>query len=318
MRGDPLADGGSEPLEVGFVGTGTMGAPMIRRLRESGRTVHIFNRTISRAEQLAGDGVILERTPRDLSKNVGVVLTMLTDGHAVEAILQGPDGLLAGKPEGLNVIDMGSTHPKHSVALAETVRQAGGVLLDAPVSGTVAAAREGTLLCMAGGDKETIERWRHLLSILASEIVHVGPTGNGSRMKILVNLFLGVTMVALSEVLVFGAAQGMREEEVLAVLERSPSASRALRRKGRAMVTRDFRPQATASLLRKDLSAALDVANEVGVCVPAAAVAHQSFVLAESLGLADMDFASVVLVGRLLAGQAWTDAGKEVGDPNGI
>ncbi|MFI7610934.1 NAD(P)-dependent oxidoreductase [Nonomuraea terrae] len=205
-------------LRVAFCGTGRMGAEMVGVLTRQGFPVTIWNRTAERAVAVAGrTSAEVAPTPALAGKDADVVITMLTDGHAVLRTLAGDDGVLAGVREGTIVVDCSTIGVHAAREAAELCAAAGLRFLDCPVSGSTAVAREGRLGLMAGGDPAVIHAARPVLAALGT-VVHVGPTGAGAATKVAVNALLHTFSTALSECLVTARASGVSADSFFDVL----------------------------------------------------------------------------------------------------
>ena len=288
---------------IGFIGLGYMGQPMANRLIEAGHDLAVYNRTAGKCAPFADRGAGLAGSASELAAACDVVVTMLASSEAVEATFLGPDGLLAGARRGLTVVDMSSTSPDVSIALARACEQRGVTMIDAPVAGTVRAATDGTLVVMAGGEAGAFEAQLPLLQTFGKSVFHVGGPGAGCRMKLVVNILLSLTSQALAEALVFGAAQGLDRQKMLDVLVTTPSSSVVVQRKGQVMVNRDYKPAAPLRLLHKDLGQALAVAQALGLPLPATATAHALYATGVAQGRAEQDFAAIHAVMEHLMGQ---------------
>lgn len=293
----------AERKRVGFIGLGYMGQPMVNRLIEAGHDVTLYNRTAGKCAPFADRGARVVASPSELASACDVVVTMLASSDAVESTFLGPEGLLAGVRRGASLVDMSSTAPDVSVALARACKQRGAAMLDAPVAGTVRAATDGSLIVMVGGDAGAFETQQPLLATFGKHVFHVGEAGAGTRMKLVVNILLSLTSQALAEALVFGAAQGLDRQKMLDVLVTTPSSSVVVQRKGQVMVNRDYKPAAPLRLLHKDLGQALAVAQDMGVPMPATAAAHALYAVGMARGYAEQDFAAIHAVMEHLMGQ---------------
>ena len=165
---------------IGFVGLGAMGSALAGRLLDAGHSVYGTNRTKSRADALVERGLIWRDTPREVAGEAEVVFSMVTDSRALEAITGGADGILAGLRPGSVYVDMSTVSPEASAAIAERVKALGAAMLDAPVSGSVPAAKEGSLAIMVGGDRDAFARIEPLLRHLGQTITYLGGNGKGA------------------------------------------------------------------------------------------------------------------------------------------
>jgi 3-hydroxyisobutyrate dehydrogenase-like beta-hydroxyacid dehydrogenase len=196
---------------IGFVGLGSMGAPVAGRLLEDNQ-VYGTNRTQAKAAPLIERGLIWRDTPREVAAAAGVVFSMVTDDAALAAITSGPDGILAGLRPGSVYVDMSTVSPRASRELADRVRAAGAALLDAPVSGSVPAAETGALSIMVGGPREAFVVAEPLLRRLGSNVTYVGGNGQGLLLKLAINISLAAQMLAFSEGLLLAERGGIDPE----------------------------------------------------------------------------------------------------------
>jgi 2-hydroxy-3-oxopropionate reductase len=295
--------GSKAPEPVGFIGLGTMGRPMARHLVRAGFRVTVWNRTAARADELGAAGVAVARTPAELGAAVPVVLTMLPDLPQVEAVLGGPDGLLAGMRRGGVLVVLGTVSPVGVRALGERLQAAGIGVVDAPVSGGDVGAEEGTLSIMVGGTDAEVARVRPFLEAMGTTVEHFGPLGAGQLAKACNQIVVGATIAALSEAVVLARKGGLDPAKVLGALGGGLAASRVLELKGPKMLRRDFRPGGAAAFQHKDLGFALAAARAEGVALPLTAVVEQLFGAACWNGFGGADHSVLLRVIEHLAGE---------------
>src|SRR5579871_6088897 len=178
--------------KVGFIGLGVMGSQMVNRLLSKGHEVTGYNRTRAKAEWLVEKGMRWADSPRAVAAASDYTFAMVTNSAAIQAITEGPDGMLAGLKAGKFFIDMSTVSPTVSRALAAKIRAAGADMVDAPVSGSVITLTEGKLSVMVGGRKDTFEKIKPLLLDIGPKVTHVGDNGLALSMKIATNLSLAV------------------------------------------------------------------------------------------------------------------------------
>jgi 3-hydroxyisobutyrate dehydrogenase-like beta-hydroxyacid dehydrogenase len=286
---------------VGFVGLGAMGGRIAGRLLAAGHDVHGYNRTPEKAQALVEAGLVLRGTPRETAEAADVVFTMVTNARALEAVAEGPDGILAGLRPGKVWVDMTTGSPAASRALAELARGAGAELLDAPVSGSVSTLEEGRLSIMVGGPEEVFERVRPLLLDIGQKATRVGDNGQALLLKIAINLSLQVQMVAFCEGLLLAEKDGIDRETAVDVMLSSVIASPML--KYRAPFVLDMPDEAwfDVDMMQKDMVLALEAGREHDVPMPTTAAANELLTAARGMGLAHHDFAVVY---EVLARQA--------------
>src|SRR6476646_5781972 len=211
--------------ELGFVGLGTMGGGVVRRLLAAGHAVTVWNRTREKADPLLQAGARWADSPRSVAERSDIVFTMVTNTAAVQAVTEGPDGILAGLGPGKVYVDMSTASPANTRALAETVVAVGAQMLDAPVSGSVITLEEGKLSIMVGGERETFERVKPVLEAIGPRVFHLGPNGAAVTMKIAINLSLAVQMLAFSEGVLLAEKSGIPREQAVEVMLASVIAS---------------------------------------------------------------------------------------------
>lgn len=281
-------------MKVGLCGTGKMGSAIAGRLVEVGHAVTVWNRTRSRAEALAGPGVAVADSPAAVCGAVDAVICMYLDDAAAAGVYDGASGLVAGLTGGHLVIDMSTVMPASARRAAERVEAAGAAFLDCPVGGTVAPARTGKLLGMAGGKADAFARARPLLEQLCRRVEHVGPAGCGAAMKLALNLPLAVYWEALGEALSIACASGIDATLAGDLLGDSSGAAAVAKPRIPTIVAalRGEMPGAPAfqlSGMAKDLRLMQDYAAALGFDVPTAAAARQAYDAAVADGWAAHD-----------------------------
>lgn len=284
-----------EPI-VGFVGLGRMGWPMAVNVARAGFSLRVHNRTRQRAEDFsrAFDGVRPCASPAEVVAEAGMVITMLADGEAVDAVYLGEQGLLASSRPGTVFVDMSTIGPDHVAALAGKVDGVGGSLVDAPVSGSVARAESADLLVMAGGDPGAVETARPVLEVIGARVLHVGPSGAGATMKLVVNTIVYGLNQSVSEALVLAERAGLDRLLTYEVFANSAIAApfvhyrrEAFERPGEVPVA--FR----VDLASKDLRLILDLGHRVGADLRQARTNLAVLEEAEAAGLSDQDVSAV-------------------------
>src|SRR5258708_31338090 len=197
---------------LGFVGLGVMGGNMVARLLEKGHAVTGYNRTRAKAQWLIDRGMKWADSPRAVAAAADVTFAMVTNVAALQAIADGPDGLLAGLSPGKVFVDISTVSPAASRPLAPRVREKGADMLDAPVSGSVITLQEGKLSVMVGGRAETFARVKPILEDIGPKVTHVGDNGLALAMKIAINLNLAAQMLAISECVLLAEKSGIKRE----------------------------------------------------------------------------------------------------------
>jgi 3-hydroxyisobutyrate dehydrogenase-like beta-hydroxyacid dehydrogenase len=253
---------------LGFIGLGVMGEPMCRNLaRRSARPVIGFDAAPAALERLAPDGVAAARSVSEVAARADVIFLALPDGAAVEAVCRGEAGVVALARPGQTVVDLGTSPAALARSLADELAARGAAFADAPVARTRAAAVEGTLSVMVGADDATFRRIAPLLATMATEITHCGGPGAGQVVKILNNMVLAQTVVALAEALATARRSGLDGALLFDAFAKGSADSFALRNHGmKALLPGDFPLRAfSVEYMLKDLRYALDLAGTAGV-----------------------------------------------------
>ena len=280
---------------VGLVGTGRMGSAMARALRDAGLEVILYNRTAERAAALATVlGCDVCTSPYEVAARADIVLTMLADDDAVHATWRGPKGLIAGARPGTVLVDLSTVTPDTIRSLEADTRATGAGLLDSPVSGSVTTAQSGQLTLMVGGTAADLERARPALAPLAKTIVHVGPLGAGSAMKLAVNTVIFGLNEALAEGLVLAEAAGVDRAMAYDVIAASAVGAPYVGYKRAAFLEPEATPVAfSLDLAAKDLGLIHELAERVGLDLPQAETNLDAIrTAAGSIG-GDADFSAV-------------------------
>jgi len=287
---------------LGFVGLGVMGGELVNRLISKGHTLTGYNRTKSKAEWLIRAGMKWADSPRAVTAAADIVLSMVTNSAALEAIVEGPDGILAGLRHGKIYVDISTVSPDYSRAVAEKVRARGADMLDSPVSGSVITLQEGNLSVMVGGRKETFEKVKPILLDIGPKVTHVGGNGQALVLKIATNLSLAVQMLSFSEGVLLAEKSGISREIAVDVLTNSAIASPMVKYRGPFVIKLPEEAWFNVNMMQKDMLLALDLGRMLDVPMPSTAVANEFLTAARGIGLEKEDFAVVFDVLAKLSG----------------
>ncbi len=262
---------------VGFIGTGTMGQPMARCLDAAGFALVVNDIDRAAAEVFANEiGATVAPTPKDVAEAAGIVVTMLPSGADVRAVALGTDGLADGFTRGSILIDMSSSEPSGTEALAADLAGRGIDMIDAPVSGGRAKAVDGTLTLIVGGDDAVIDRCQPVLEAMGDAIFRTGRVGSGHAIKALNNLLNAIGLLAGAEALLIGKRFGLDLDIVIDVINASTGMNHATKNKFKQRVfSRTFDSGFGLDLMVKDLDIALGLARETRTPVPFAAQARE-------------------------------------------
>jgi 3-hydroxyisobutyrate dehydrogenase-like beta-hydroxyacid dehydrogenase len=226
------------------------------------------------------------------------------DTAALAAVTQGPIGIIAGLRPGKLYVDMSTVSPRLERDLAVQVTATGAQMLESPVSGSVSAAQAGTLVAFVGGEAEALERVRPILAGLTQKIIHVGGSGQAVSMKIAINLNVATQLVALSEGVLLAERSGIPRAAALDALLNSVVGSPLLKYRGPFILKMPSEVWFSAAMMQKDLLLALELGRELGVPLPAAALANELLTAAKGMGYSDEDFAVLFKVLARMAGMS--------------
>ena len=276
---------------LGFVGLGVMGGEIVNRLLGKGHCITGYNRTKAKADWLIQKGMKWANSPREVSASSDVIFSMVTNSAALEAIMNGPEGVLAGLMPGKFVVDMSTVSPSFSREIAKKVREKGCDMVDAPVSGSVITLQQGKLSVMVGGRKETFERVKRLLEDIGPKVTHVGENGLALVMKIGTNLSLAVQMLAFCEGVLLAEKSGIPRETAVDVLTHSVIASPMVQYRGPFVLNMPEEAWFNVNMMQKDMLLALELGRQLDVPMPTTAVTNEFLTAARAMGLVEKDFA---------------------------
>jgi 3-hydroxyisobutyrate dehydrogenase-like beta-hydroxyacid dehydrogenase len=278
---------------LGFVGLGVMGGRIAKRLLNAGHQVTGYNRTKSKAVWLVDRGLRLADTPREVAEATDVVLTMVTDTTALEAVTEGDDGILAGLSAGKVYVDMSTVSPARSRELAGRVASMGAAMLDAPVSGSVSTLEKGQLSIMVGGDGEVLDRVRPILEAIGPKVIHIGGNGQAVLIKTAINLNLAVQITAFSEGLLIAEKGGVPREVAVEAMLASVIASPSLEYRTPFVFELPKEAWFDVNMMQKDMLLALEAGRASGVPMPTTAAVNELLSACRGIGVEKEDFAVI-------------------------
>ena len=281
---------------IGLIGLGHMGKPMARNLYKAGAAVTVSSRSPGPVDELAGEGLTPAETPREVAAATDIVIIMVSDTAAVDNVLHGPDGVIAGLAPGKIVIDMGTTKVRETRQWAEEVGAAGATYVDAPVSGGQVGAEQGSLSIMAGCTSEALERVRPIFDVLGRNITHIGDIGAGQVAKTANQSIVAVTLAAVAEGLTLAQRAGVDPGKVREALQGGFAESRVLDLHGGRMVERMFDPGGPARVQLKDVDQALELAGQVGLDMPTLSGNQKLWQKMIDRGWGELDQAGIIRV----------------------
>jgi 3-hydroxyisobutyrate dehydrogenase/2-hydroxy-3-oxopropionate reductase len=276
---------------VAFLGLGGMGSRMARRLLDAGNDLVVWNRSPEKMQPLAAAGAKPAHNPAEAARQAEVVITMVANPEALQAVTEGPEGTLAAASPSTTFIEMSTVGPA-AIARLDSALPEGAGLLDAPVLGSLAEAEGGALKIFVGGPTSLAERWTPLLSVLGSPL-HVGPLRSGAAAKLVANGTLFGVMGLLGEALALARGLGLSQEAAFDVLSMTALADQAARRRP-AIESGEYPPRFPLSLARKDADLIRDAAEAAGVDLRVGAAARSWVAEAEAAGWGERDYAAVL------------------------
>ncbi|MBU2358175.1 MAG: NAD(P)-dependent oxidoreductase [Alphaproteobacteria bacterium] len=280
-------------IRIAFLGTGLMGAPMVRRLLAAGHSVTVWNRSAEKTRALADDGARVAATPAEAAASAEIVFTMLSDGAAVADVLFA-QGAAAAMTAGAVVVDTSSIAPPLARDHAQRLEDMHIAHVDCPVSGGVAGAEAGTLALMAGGDATVIDRIAPVMAALG-RLTHVGPPGAGQVCKLANQQIVAITIAAVAEAMILVQAGGADSGKFRDAIRGGFAESRILDLHGGRMIARDFAPGGPSRLHLKDLDAVAALAGSADLTLPLTEAVHAAFRDFVGQGHGDTDHSGILL-----------------------
>ncbi len=282
--------------KIGLIGLGHMGKPMARNLHKAGAMVTVASRSPGPVEELTGEGLAPAGNPREVAAVADIVIVMVSDTAAVDNVLHGHDGVIAGLTPGKIVIDMGTTKVRETREWAGEVSAADCTYIDAPVSGGQVGAEQASLSIMAGCTGEALERVRPLFQVLGRNITHIGDAGAGQVAKTANQAIVAVTLAAVAEGLTLAQRAGVDPGKVREALQGGFAESRVLDLHGGRMVERMFEPGGPARVQLKDVDQALELAAQVGLVTPTLSGNQKLWQKMIDQGWGELDQAGIIRV----------------------
>jgi 3-hydroxyisobutyrate dehydrogenase len=263
---------------------GIMGCAMAARLLEAKYPLVVHSRTKGKASRLISRGARFVESPAEVAEESDIVFICVTDTPDVEQVVRGEVGISRAARRGLIVVDHSTISPTATRKMAEELGKQGVFFLDAPISGGDSGAKNGTLSIMVGGDAGAMEKVEPMLRVLGNTITYCGASGNGQLTKLVNQILVSVTNMAVCEALVFAGKHQLDLEKTIAAVGGGAAGSWQLANLGPRMVAGDFRPGFMINLQQKDLRLVLQAAEESNTSLPAASLVHQLFSAAQAAG----------------------------------
>ena len=283
-------------ITIGFIGLGLMGRPMSLNLHRAGAELVIYNRSRGVVDELVGVGIEAAASPKDVAERAPIIVLIVSDTPAVERVLFGDDGVAHGLQTGAIVIDMGTTAATATRNFAQQIKAKGAHYLDAPISGGQVGAEAATLAIMVGASEDVFARAKPIFKVLGKNITHVGEVGAGQVAKAANQIIVGLTIGAVAEALALAKRAGVDPAKVRQALAGGFAASRILEVHGLRMVDQTFDPGGKATTQRKDLAQALELAQELGMELPATALNRDLYDRLIEMGGGELDHSALIKV----------------------
>lgn len=262
---------------IGWVGLGKMGVPMVKRLINAGHRVIVYNRTIERAKELEASGATVASSPAELYSSNDFIFLMVSDDNATKDVIAGPNGLLAGRGSDKIIVNMSTVSPTISKEMQQLCKEKGSYYLDAPVSGSVKQATNGELVIMVGGDEQHFKKVELVFRILGKLCMRVGDTGAGNVAKLAINTLLALHAQGLAETIQLAKANGIDASTLMTLINNSAIGNAFMGIKGDAIANDNY----TAAFALKHIAKDLRLAKDIGLNSPLANTAFDSFTKAE-------------------------------------
>jgi 3-hydroxyisobutyrate dehydrogenase/2-hydroxy-3-oxopropionate reductase len=277
--------------ELGFIGLGQMGRPMVGRLLDAGHTVHVHSRSRGPVEEMVAIGAVAARSAAEIARRADVVMTALPTPADVDEVYA---ELLAAAGDGRSFVEHSTIRPSHARRFAASFIERGARYLDAPVSGGPTGAAAGTLTVMVGGERAAFDAALPVFEAFGSVIRWCGPSGSGEQVKLVNQLLVAIHAVASAEAAAFGVRMGADLGPTLDLVGQSWGASTILARNAPRYVARDFSAASPIRILLKDIRLINEEARELGIPVPLGELVEQRLAAASDAGLGDEDMAALI------------------------
>jgi len=281
-------------MRIGFLGLGMMGFPLANNLRKAGYSLTVWNRTASKTDSIVKKGAALAKTPRECASDKDLVFTCVADEQALEEVLEGPEGVLAGLKPGDVLVDATTAGTRAARAVERRVRERGCSFVAAPVLGSRAAAEKAQLVIVAGGPAAARERARPALHAVSARLIELEEAVHAALMKLVVNSVGGAMMAGFAEALALGASGGLDLAKMIDTVQASGFHSPLYLMKGDQILQRDWTPRFAVSLAEKNERLAQEAASDQGAKMPISTAVRHLFTEAMESGRAEKDYSAVV------------------------
>ena len=287
---------------VGFIGLGKMGNPMSRNLLKAGYSLTVYDIVNENCEKLVELGAKAENSPKAVAAGMDVIISMIPDDHALEAVSIGPDGAFQEANSGTIFIDMSTVSPVMSARVSRAAEEKGIMYLRAPVSGSTEFAEAGTLTVLVSGPKKAYEQCKDIFNVLGQKCFYVGKGDEARYLKLLINMMVGITSAMTAEALTFGKRGGLEWNQMVDLINNSVVGSPLIGFKVQLLKEREFPPAFTAAQMAKDFDLALHTGRSMDIPMPITAFTRELYGAMKATGKGDLDYFGLVALMEEMAG----------------
>jgi 3-hydroxyisobutyrate dehydrogenase-like beta-hydroxyacid dehydrogenase len=287
---------------LGWIGLGKMGNPMSTHLLKAGYKLAIFDIAPAAMSALTEQGATPANSPADVADHADIIISMIPDDPALEAVAAGLQGIFQSAKQGMIYIDMSTVSPAASARIGQAAAKRGIQYLRAPVSGSTESAVNAALTILVSGPEDAFDQCRAIFEKLGQKVFHVGPDDQARFLKLLVNMMVGITSAMTAEALVFGKRGGIDWDQMIDIINNSVVASPLIGFKAQLLKARDFAPAFTAAQMAKDFDLALDTAREMDIPMPLTALVRQLYGAMKATGKGELDYFGLLAQMEEMAG----------------
>jgi len=281
-------------MKIGIVGTGMLGEAVGLHLLDVGYEIIVFNRSNEKTKNLKKNGATVVESPKEVAKNTDLVIIVVKDADAVNDVIFGDYGILAGNHEGMCIADMSTVNPNSTKEISEKVIATGTDYLEIPVMGGPNVAIDGKLVLMASGEKEIFEKFKQVFDSIAEQSFYLGNTGTAHSIKLAMNLQISMLALSLSEGITLTKKAGFDPEIFLKILNSTYFKTGMSEGKAYKMIKESYEPTFTLANLKKDLDTINDAAESCNAELPMAKLARKIYSDAKDAGFGDIDYTGII------------------------
>jgi len=293
-----------QSIKIGWVGLGSMGMLMSKRILDAGYSLTVYNRTASKSDNIVKMGALKADSLQDLAMNCRVIFTMVSDYKALDEIMSGESGLIQSAKPGTVFIDMSTISAEASASIFKLLDEKNMAYLRAPVTGSTSLAATGKLGILVSGSKSVHDEICSLFLPLGENVFYLGAAEEARFMKTVINIMVGITGQMMGEALILGKKAGLDWQKMLDVITKSAVATPLVCYKSQLLADRDYSPMFSVKLMEKDFDIALSTGKNLNVPIPVTGLVRQLLAIASATGKSDLDFISLVKLSEELSGMS--------------